>query len=312
MGRLTSLSSSTARIPSSIRRRDRTRTTSPRASTSAAAPRRAWAATTRTALPAAASDGRRRPDRPRRVPGAYPWLGYDGRWGEEQPGFYNGPTGPEHEAAVDGPILWANTEWRDTSFAIPAGSHSARAIGLLLRRRRRGLRRADEVRQRSLAGPARVRGARVLLLWLASRTRWDVSAPFPPAPPAAVGLAHHVAWRLYRGNLACSCDRPALPAARGLSSPSSSTWSSASAACPRSSTRSAPRTPSWPCSASSSASSSHWSDSRSSRPSLRSRWSSSTRSGRHAPLGVPARAAPVRPLFGALAARGYRRSRCSS
>ena len=25
---------------------------------------------------------------------SYPWLGYLGHWGEEQSGYYNGPTGP--------------------------------------------------------------------------------------------------------------------------------------------------------------------------------------------------------------------------
>ena len=32
---------------------------------------------------------------------AYPWIAFEGRWGELQPAFFNGPTGPEHEGAVD-------------------------------------------------------------------------------------------------------------------------------------------------------------------------------------------------------------------
>jgi hypothetical protein len=32
---------------------------------------------------------------------AYPWLGFDGHWGEEHEGFYNGPNRADHEAAMD-------------------------------------------------------------------------------------------------------------------------------------------------------------------------------------------------------------------
>src|SRR4051812_11460275 len=28
---------------------------------------------------------------------AFPWLGYDGRWGERHSGFYDGPTGPNQK-----------------------------------------------------------------------------------------------------------------------------------------------------------------------------------------------------------------------
>ncbi len=58
----------------------------------------------------------------------YPWLGFQGHWGEEQPGFYNGPTGPNTKVQWTQPITWADTTWRDTAFAVPGGGtvgHSA-------------------------------------------------------------------------------------------------------------------------------------------------------------------------------------------
>ena len=32
---------------------------------------------------------------------AFPWLGFEGRWGELQQAFFNGPTGPNLKTAVD-------------------------------------------------------------------------------------------------------------------------------------------------------------------------------------------------------------------
>ena len=51
---------------------------------------------------------------------AYPWLDFEGRWGELQPAFYNGPTGPNLKTQWTQPILWSQ-DWRDTSYAVPAG-----------------------------------------------------------------------------------------------------------------------------------------------------------------------------------------------
>ena len=53
---------------------------------------------------------------------AFPWLGYDGGWGEEHPQFYGGPTGPNTKSQWTEPITWANESWRDSAFAIPAGN----------------------------------------------------------------------------------------------------------------------------------------------------------------------------------------------
>ena len=51
---------------------------------------------------------------------SYPWLGFEGHWGEEHEGFYNGPTGPNTKPQWTEPITWANEEWRDQSFTVPA------------------------------------------------------------------------------------------------------------------------------------------------------------------------------------------------
>jgi hypothetical protein len=51
---------------------------------------------------------------------AFPWIAFQGRWGERQPAFYNGPTGPNLKSQWTAPITWAE-DWRSRSYAIPAG-----------------------------------------------------------------------------------------------------------------------------------------------------------------------------------------------
>jgi hypothetical protein len=51
---------------------------------------------------------------------AFPWIGFEGRWGELQRAFYNGPTGPNLKRQWTEPIQWAEG-WRSRSYAVPAG-----------------------------------------------------------------------------------------------------------------------------------------------------------------------------------------------
>ena len=51
---------------------------------------------------------------------AYPWIAFEGRWGELQKAFFNGPTGPNFKTQWTQPITWAE-DWRDRSYAIPTG-----------------------------------------------------------------------------------------------------------------------------------------------------------------------------------------------
>lgn len=51
---------------------------------------------------------------------AFPWIEFEGRWGELQPAFFNGPTGPNLKAQWTEPILWSEG-WRERSYAVPAG-----------------------------------------------------------------------------------------------------------------------------------------------------------------------------------------------
>lgn len=52
--------------------------------------------------------------------GAYPWITFEGRWGELQKAFFNGPTGPNMKGQWTAPLVWAEG-WRDRSYAVPTG-----------------------------------------------------------------------------------------------------------------------------------------------------------------------------------------------
>jgi hypothetical protein len=108
---------------------------------------------------------------------AFPWLGYEGHWGERHWGFFDGPTGPNTKDAWTEPIAWAST-WRDASYTVPAGQslgHSATgffcgavAVGSALL-------------TSAVQHPSPLLVALVLIVlvlaWLASRTSWQPSAP---------------------------------------------------------------------------------------------------------------------------------------
>jgi hypothetical protein len=51
---------------------------------------------------------------------ALPWIEFEGRWGELQKGFFNGPTGPNLKGQWTEPISWSEG-WRERSYAVPSG-----------------------------------------------------------------------------------------------------------------------------------------------------------------------------------------------
>ncbi len=51
---------------------------------------------------------------------SYPWIAFEGRWGELQKAFFNGPTGPNLKQQWTQPITWSDG-WSDRSYAVPSG-----------------------------------------------------------------------------------------------------------------------------------------------------------------------------------------------
>src|SRR5262249_57365816 len=111
---------------------------------------------------------------------AFPWLGYQGHWGEEHSGFYNGPTGPNTKLQWTQPITWADTTWRDHAFAIPGiGVFGSTATGFFCGVVSRG----SSLLTAGTRQPSPMLFGLVVIaafvLWLISRTAWEPVDPLP-------------------------------------------------------------------------------------------------------------------------------------
>lgn len=126
------------------------------------------------------------------------WLAYDGRWGERQPGPFNGPTGPTSKERWTEPVDW-HDDLRDASVVIPAGDGGAAGvIGLF----------CDVVESGSGAlilfttSPTRVLIALSLLAlaarWLIGRTSWGAVPLLPIVRRRRAGQILRSGWRLLR------------------------------------------------------------------------------------------------------------------
>ena len=60
------------------------------------------------------------PSNPDEARALFPWIGFEGRWGELQRSIFNGPTGPNLKTSWTEPIS-VSMDWRDRSYAVPAG-----------------------------------------------------------------------------------------------------------------------------------------------------------------------------------------------
>ncbi len=128
---------------------------------------------------------------------SFPWIAFEGRWGELQRAFFNGPTGPNLKSQWTEPIRWSQG-WRERSYAVPAGGalgtgatdFFCSAIGT----GSRGLRRAVE---HPLPALALLAGLAALVLFGLSRATWRPSAPLRLARRRAWGQILTAAARMY-------------------------------------------------------------------------------------------------------------------
>jgi hypothetical protein len=133
---------------------------------------------------------------------AFPWLGFIGHWGEQHSGFYNGPTGPNTKDQWTQPITWADTNFRDTSFTVPAGgSVGSTATGFFCG----AVAGVSSLLTAITGNPSpmliALTAIALLLLWLASRTSWTPDTPFPVRRRRTWGTIVTASARLYGGHL---------------------------------------------------------------------------------------------------------------
>ena len=137
------------------------------------------------------------PSDPDDAVGTYPWIDYQGRWGELQPAFFNGPTGPNLKTQWTEPVTWSEG-WRDQSYAVPAGGALGTGATDFFCDAIAG---GSKALQRALENPPLILGLLALLIvavvLLVSRATWSPSAPLRLARRRAWGQILATSLRMY-------------------------------------------------------------------------------------------------------------------
>jgi hypothetical protein len=138
------------------------------------------------------------PSSPALAEATFPWIAFQGRWGELQRAFYNGPTGPNLKRQWTTPIQ-TSRDWRDRSYAVPGGGAlGTGATDFFCAAVSRG----SLALVRLVAAPllVLVLAAAVLLLLLLfglTRLKWQPAAPLRVARRRAGGQVLAAAARMY-------------------------------------------------------------------------------------------------------------------
>ena len=141
------------------------------------------------------------PSDPDQARAEFPWIDFQGRWGELQPAFFNGPTGPNLKTQWTAPIQWAQ-DWRDESFTVPAGSAlGPTATDFFCRAIGSGSRALVQLVHRPLQFTLALAALALLLIYALSRTSWRPIAPLRLARRRTWGQTLAAAARMYVANL---------------------------------------------------------------------------------------------------------------
>ena len=126
------------------------------------------------------------PSDPAAAAKAYPWITFEGRWGELQPAFYNGPTGPNLKPQWTEPITWSDG-WRSRSYAVPTGGiFGTGATDFFCGGVEKGSAALTALIREPTTTLITIGILLVLLVWLVRRTTWRPGVP--------LRLAHRRTW----------------------------------------------------------------------------------------------------------------------
>lgn len=132
---------------------------------------------------------------------AFPWITFEGRWGELQAAFFNGPTGPNLKRQWTEPISWSEG-WRDVSYAVPTGGlFGTGATDLFCS----GVATGSSALVRLLRNPlptiVLLGGLLALVVLLAIKVTWTPVAPLRVARRRTWGQVLSASGRTYVGRL---------------------------------------------------------------------------------------------------------------
>jgi hypothetical protein len=141
------------------------------------------------------------PSDPAQARAEFPWIDFQGRWGERQPAFYNGPTGPNLKTQWTQPIQWSEG-WRDRSFTVPAGSaFGPTATDFFCRVIGNGSRALVQLVNRPLEFLLLLAALALLLIYALTRTSWSPATPLRVARRRAWGQTFAAAIHMYLAKL---------------------------------------------------------------------------------------------------------------
>jgi hypothetical protein len=128
---------------------------------------------------------------------AFPWIAFEGRWGERQEAFYNGPTGPNLKRQWSEPIAWSE-DWRDVSYAVPAGGLlGTEATDFFCGAVESGSNLVLRAMRSPGATAIVLAGLAVLVVFLLTRTSWRPSTSLHAARRRSWGQTLTASWRMY-------------------------------------------------------------------------------------------------------------------
>jgi hypothetical protein len=131
----------------------------------------------------------------------YPWIAFEGRWGELHPAFFNGPEGPNLKEQWTEPIAWAKN-WRSRSYTVPGSSiFGPGATGFFCGAVAHASRSLVTLVRSPLAFFLVLAGLVLVAIFLLSRTTWHPSAPLHLAHRRSWGQILAASARIYVGRL---------------------------------------------------------------------------------------------------------------
>jgi hypothetical protein len=137
------------------------------------------------------------PSDPAQARQAFPWIAFQGRWGELRPSFFNGPTGPNLKTQWTAPIEWSDG-WRTRSYTVPGGGvFGPAATGFFCSAVGGGSRALVRLVDHPLEFGLLLAGLVLLAIVLLSRATWGPSAPLRVARRRAWGQILAAAARMY-------------------------------------------------------------------------------------------------------------------
>jgi hypothetical protein len=128
---------------------------------------------------------------------AFPWITFEGRWGELQAAFFNGPTGPNLKTQWTEPVEWSD-DWRDRSYAVPAGglfgTHATDFFCVAVEQGSRGL---VQLLRSPVAFLIFLAALLALAIFVITRTTWSPVAPLRLARRRSSGQILRASARMY-------------------------------------------------------------------------------------------------------------------